>query len=281
MAHWAPTHIFHPTDFTDDDVDSFAHALRLVVGTRGRLSLLHCGQSDDSVHWEYFPHVSQTLAKWGMVEEEKGSKALHSLGISCNKVQLNHNSAVDAILHYIEEHGPDLAVMKTHQRSGVGYLLDPSNSFPIARRSGVPTLFVPTHIDGFVCPQSGDISLERILVPIQPGLHTQRSVLDAVAIATALGRERVSLRLLASEGDVEEHPVTAPSEPGWETSRVTVRGNVLDAIPDYVAEHDIDLVALRTTGVCGLFDALLGTPIERLISHVDCPVLAIPSHRAV
>jgi len=276
MAHWSPSHIFHPTDFTEDDYVAFAHALRITVGTKGELCLLHCGEAEDSVHWEHFPHVRKTLAAWGCVDDDKGAKGLHALGISCSKVQLNERKAVSAVLHYIETHRPDLAVMKTHQRSGLAHLLDPSVGLPIARHSGVPTLFLPSHIEGFVDAETGRVTLRRILIPVQDGLRSQAAIRAAEALALAVDATRVHLTLLYGDKREDEHDVSAPAREGWETEKLEIKGNPMDAVAEVAAERAIDLIVVRTPGVCGLFDALIGTPVERLIAHSECAVLAIP-----
>ena len=58
--------IIHPTDFSDASAEAFVHALRIALAAKARLYLLHVasGREDDVMD---FPHVRETLARWGLM----------------------------------------------------------------------------------------------------------------------------------------------------------------------------------------------------------------------
>lgn len=50
---------------------------------------------------------------------------------------------------------------------------------------------------------------------------------------------------------------------------------VADVIIDYAKKKDIDLILLGTKGLAGLEKFLLGSIASQVISHANCPVLAV------
>ena len=55
------------TDFSLESERAFFHALAFAVTKQARLTLLHTGsESRNSVPWERFPGVRETLAGWGL-----------------------------------------------------------------------------------------------------------------------------------------------------------------------------------------------------------------------
>ncbi|MSU35906.1 MAG: hypothetical protein EXS36_12545 [Pedosphaera sp.] len=48
--------ILHPSDFSEVSQVAFAHAFKVALITRARLTLLHVAQDDDS-EWSNFPGV--------------------------------------------------------------------------------------------------------------------------------------------------------------------------------------------------------------------------------
>jgi nucleotide-binding universal stress UspA family protein len=140
------------------------------------------------------------------------------------------------------------------------------------------TLFVPPGVDGFVSYGSGDVTLDRVLLPVD---HSPRPALDtAAAFARRVGGDRVTMRLL--------HVGTAATQPRlhlpqagalvWETH--VTDGDVVDRVLDDAAAIEADLIVLTTGGRSGLLEALRGSTSERIIRGARCPILTIPAgHR--
>ncbi len=55
--------------------------------------------------------------------------------------------------------------------------------------------------------------------------------------------------------------------------RATLEGVPHEAIADYVAEHDADLVVMGASGRSGLKEHLLGSTADRVVRSVDTSVL--------
>ncbi|MCH8872885.1 hypothetical protein IH824_08975 [candidate division KSB1 bacterium] len=55
--------VFHPSDFSAESKNAFAHALVIALLRSTRFTILHAGGS--AKDWQYFPAVRHTLEKWG------------------------------------------------------------------------------------------------------------------------------------------------------------------------------------------------------------------------
>ncbi|MFT5128229.1 MAG: nucleotide-binding universal stress UspA family protein [Rhodothermales bacterium] len=275
MLRQAILKVFHPSDFTAEEEAAFVHALRLTVAVRGDLSIVHVGNAEDSIHWEYFPRVRPTLVKWGMIEAHKEAKGMATLGFTAHKVQLAGKQKMASLLAYMDEHIPDLAVMAHHHRTGLSHLLHPSAAVPLSRVSGVTSLFLPRHVPGFVDPETGAVSLRRVLIPIDVDPLPQPAVDIVVAIADAL-ECRLDITLLFV-GDIDHMPaVNIPQRPGWTVSKRAENGDVVNTILAVAAKEKADLIAMCSPGDCSLVDAIVGTKLERILREANCPLIGVP-----
>lgn len=275
MSSQAILKVFHPSDFSAEEEIAFAHALRLTVAVRGELSIVHVGDTDDSIHWEYFPRVRPTLVKWGMVELHKEAKGMAALGFTAHKVQLAGKQRMGSLLAYMTEHLPDLAVMAAHQRHGLSHWKNPSQAVPISENSGTTALFLPRHVPGFVCPDTGKVSLRRVLIPIDVEPRPQPAVDIVVAIADAL-ECRLDITLLFV-GDIDHMPaVHVPQRPGWTVQKRAESGDTVSTILDIAAKEQSDLIAMCSPGKSSLVDAFVGTKLERILADANCPLIGVP-----
>ena len=70
------------------------------------------------------------------------------------------------MLAHFHRSPPNLIVLATRQREGLARWLSKAVAEPLARRSGAMTLFIPQSGRGFISPDDGTVTLERILIPI-------------------------------------------------------------------------------------------------------------------
>ncbi len=68
--------IVHPTDFSEASAEAFAHALRIALAEKPTLTLLHVAEADEDSEWTKFPHVRETLARWGLMDEKAPADAI-------------------------------------------------------------------------------------------------------------------------------------------------------------------------------------------------------------
>jgi nucleotide-binding universal stress UspA family protein len=268
--------IFHPSDFSEGNRGAFLHALRIALAAKAELRMLHANTEGKGVHRGEFPAIRPIFVQWGVISDGSNREELVDTGLKIKKVEKNVPDPVDSILRYMAEHEPDLAVLSTHQRTGISRWMNQAIAEPVARESRVMTLFVPRRIVGFVSPDTGAIRLKNILIPVDRIPWPQRALDAAAALAGILGCQDVRFTLL-HVGDASEMPqINAPQANSWTTERTTAKGDVVDAILEASEECDADLVVMATSGRRGFLDALRGTTTERVLRGVKCPVLAVP-----
>ncbi len=271
------TSVFHPSDFTTGDEAAFAHALKIALSVRGKLSLLHVGGPDEDAHWSDFPGVRETLSRWGLAPAGADREAVTALGLDVHKVLRTARDVMEGILGYAYENQPDLIVLATHQRAGLARLLHKAMAEPIARQSQSITLFVPRRIMGFVSAETGLVRLRNIVIPVAQSPRPQRAIEAAIALGAALGAgpAHLSLIYVGEDSDMPECHVSPPA--GWTFEQSAWKGSVVEHILAVAEDRNADLIAMATEGRRGFLDALRGSTTERVLQGARCPVLAVPA----
>jgi len=258
--------IAHTTDFSEAGQAAFNHALRLAMEYRCRLDLLHVRALSDEAGWDKFPHVRETLVRWGKLPANaEPSDVVDKLGVEVRKVDIRNSSATEGLADYLERHRPALLVMATHGRSGVSRWLSGSVSFETSAKADVPALLFGPEASSFVDPATGEFGLKRVLAPVDHKPSPRGPLLRATRLLGGLG----------ATFDIVHVGTRAPrigEGEGWPSIRL-VEG---DAVETILAEAEqADLVAMPTAGRHGFLDALRGSTTERVVHKVTCPVLAL------
>jgi nucleotide-binding universal stress UspA family protein len=272
--------VVHPTDFSELSRSAFAHALRIGLAAHCRLYVVHVAerQSGDpnGDPWLAFPHVRETLARWGLCEKSEPPAAVfEKLEVEVAKVEIEPQDPVDGLTRFLAGHPSGLMVLATQGREGLPRFIRPSIAEAMSRRAATQTLFIPPHGRGFVDAQTGLISLKRILVPVD---HHPPA-------AAAIGAVRQFCRALGAEAEIQVlhigtvPPVLAPVCGHAHRIAVDLRtgpGSVVDGILQAATREQADLICMATAGHDGPLDALRGSTTERVLRQAPCPVLAIP-----
>jgi nucleotide-binding universal stress UspA family protein len=134
--------ILHPTDFSERSNSAFQLACALARDYGARLVLLHVVEPPLAVSGDGLVIVPVT------VNEEPIRKQLEELRPQDHSIPVEHHLAVgDAaveILREATEAKPDLIVMGTHGRSGLGRLMMGSVAEHVVRKADCPVLTVKT-----------------------------------------------------------------------------------------------------------------------------------------
>jgi nucleotide-binding universal stress UspA family protein len=267
--------ILVPTDFSDDSIVAFAHALRLAVAVGAELDILTVEEHNDKTDWHWGPHVRETLTRWGYLRVGATQDDVAKLGIRVHKSVAGGFGAAQAIVDEISRSHADLVVMATHGRTGLAALLQPSVTAPVATRASVPVLVIPHGHRGFVARDSGGPSLERILVPVDTRPHPAPAFDAAALLALALPAPALTFATLhVGPGQVETDWIEML--PTWSVMHWTAQDGVVESIHEAARTWDADLVVCVTEGRHGLFDALRGSTVERLAKAPPCPLLIVP-----
>jgi len=273
--------IFHPSDFTKASEVAFAHALKLALESKAELEIMHVARhltdSSGDVHWTDFPGVRATLARWGILPVEAAREEVAKTGMDVKKVVLEGSDPVESMVQYCRDRPPDLLVLATHQRDGLGRWLHKEVAEPLARRSHAMTLFVPHEGNGFVSLEDGTVKLQRILIPVDHEPSAQPALEEASFLAAGLESPNVEFRLI-HVGDEGVPTLYLPDHRSdWIWEKRLVEGDVVDRILQEEAEWSPDLMVLTTQGHRDFLDALRGSTTERVVRGAHCPVLAIPA----
>lgn len=205
-------------------------------------------------------------------------------------------AAGPAILRYAKANDIDLITMGTHGRRGMRRMLMGSVAEEVVRHADRPVVTVRGAKD-----EATDVppSIDQILVPIDFSEHSREALRTARGMADLYDarldvlhviEERLhpafyvggvqSIDELDPELDTKgkqalETFVDETPGPDVEVVLHVVRGRAARRIPTFVQAHGIDLLALSTHGQTGLERFLLGSVAEKVIRHVECPVLTV------
>ena len=267
--------ILHPTDFSGNSHFAFAHALRLALTNKADLSLLHVGE-DDYEDWDRFPAVRKTLERWKLIEPGTARGEIkEKLGIGIEKVIGEQSNVVQSIVEYLEHRPIDFLVLSTHGRDGLSAWLHPSTAEKIAHQVHVPTLFVPEGSHGCVSLETGDVTMQRVLVPVDHQPPADEAIERALRVLQAYGTENAKLTLL-HVGTTTMPEVNVPEGP-WKVERVTIpTGDPAEEISAFATHDESNVIIMVTAGVHGFLDILRGTTTDKVLRHAPCPLLAIP-----
>jgi len=269
--------IFHPSDLTRASELAFIHALRLALATRAELSLLHVDERGSHSAWGGLPGVRDTLIRWGVLAAGCARDEVARLGIKVTKTEFYGSPPVEAIMRHLAERPADLIVLANHRRQGLERLTQTEVAAPVSRLSGTMTLFVPDGVQGFVSPETGELQLAQVLIPVDHRPAPQPSLDAARDLAHTLGIDALHVRLLHIGPDGPFPEVRVAATAGLSVERELSQGDIVDTILRVARHRRADLIVLATEGRHGFLDALRGSTAERLVNGAPCPVLAVPA----
>jgi nucleotide-binding universal stress UspA family protein len=270
--------VLHPTDFSAASERAFANALAIALFRETRLTLLHVHGKGSSAQWSSFPHVRQTLQRWGLLEEGSAQADVHlRLNVDVEKVALESSFPAWAIGRYLDAHPHDLIVLATEGEAGLPSWFSRSTSETIAGLARTPALFVPAGAErGLVALDDGAYTLRRILVPVDHRPDSRLAVELATRAAGIFGDEATVEITLFHVGTAAAPWPSAPEGPGWRFRREQVAGDVVEQILQAAERYAADLVVMATAGEQNLLELVRGSTTDRVLRRARCPVLTVP-----
>lgn len=223
--------VIHPTDFSGASVNAFAHALKISITAKSKLYVAHVAARPDANEWHTFPHVRQMLAEWGLLDADAPTAAIaERLGVDVRKVEIEPQNPVHGVARFLESHPSGLMVLATQGREGLPRWLHPSTAEAMSRRARMQTLFIPPHSTSLVDRATGQLDLNRILIPVdhQPAptaaikavqhfyralgakpeiriLHIGKSAPVVATVTTPARRAPIDIPIDVRNGDVVEN----------------------------------------------------------------------------
>ena len=268
--------ILHPTDFSSRSQLAYAHALRVAVHNEANLAILHVGD-DSAEDWDRFPAIRKTLQRWGIMgEDAKRSDILAKLGVGVEKVIAEQKDVVQAITGFFQRRPVDLIVLATTGRDGIASWLMPSKAEKIASKTRTPTLFVPSGSHGCVSLETGEVTLEHIIVPVDREPDPGDAIERGLRAMSAFGSANAKLSLVHVGGSEMPH-IPVPDGPWNVEHHLIPSGNPANEILALAKSTNANLIAMVTDGEHGFLDAFRGTTTDHVVRNAPCPVLAIPT----
>jgi nucleotide-binding universal stress UspA family protein len=266
--------ILHPSDFSAASEVAFAHALKLALVAKTRLSIVHVSDNQN-LQWQDFPSVRSTLERWKLIPKGSPKSAVANLGVQVQKVVLN-GEPVEECLNFLERHPTDLIVLAVHQVDGRMRWFRKGVGEPVAKGAGELTLFIPHGIKGFVSLDDGSVSLRNILIPITTKPRPQPAVEIAISLIRNLQLPAGTVTLLHAGPDSDSPSVRIPGDTDWTWNRMSKDGEPTDVILETAQAIGADLIVMTTDGPDRFLDALRGTTSERVLRKTRCPIANLP-----
>jgi nucleotide-binding universal stress UspA family protein len=266
--------IFHPSDFSAASEVAFAHALKLAVVAKTRLSILHVADNK-AVAWQDFPGVRATLERWNVIPKGSQRSAVADLGVKIDKIVLE-GDPLKACVSFLERHRTDLIVLAVHQSDGRMQWLRKGVGQPMAESAGQLTLYIPYGIPGFVSLEDGSVSLKNILIPITSKPRPQPAVEVAASLIRNLQLPPGTVTLLHAGSAGDSPAVNTPNDTGWTWNRISKEGEPTDVILEVAQSINADLMVMTTDGPDRFLDGLRGTTSERVLRKTRCPIANLP-----
>jgi nucleotide-binding universal stress UspA family protein len=274
-----------PSDLSDESDLALEHARVLCERFGARITLYHAVEVPDPrfAHWA-FAHGHQVWCQASKEAEKALAWRASRLGLASEVVVERACSAHRALLQRIKASAPDLTVMATHGRQGLGHLLLGSVTEKVIQQIHRPVLCIRSTEHG------GSLPYRRILVPTDLSLLSRLPFPVAAFLAQAFGAEVIGLHVVPSvamatlSGVPEAQPLVIPSEAhlwtffqeAFESIPLTAQvhsGPVWERIVHVARIERADLIVMSTRGHDSLADRILGSNTERVVRHAPCPVL--------
>jgi len=270
--------IVHTSDFSAASGIAFVHALKLALAAHAELDVFHVASEHGTPDWREFPTVRDTLHRWGIDgSQEPAGTPPRGPAVRVGKIVAVDGDPAHAAIEFMQQHPTELVVLATEQRRGFDRWLHKATAEPVARESGAMTLFLPGGAEGFVARDSGRVTLERILLPVDDVPAPQAGADAVEALLKGLGYVGATGKIL-HVGAASSMPDVRPPVPAVCNWELVVRaGNAVDEIVAAADAWSANLIVMVTAGHTGVLDALRGSTTERVVRLARCPVLAVPA----
>ena len=273
------------------------YAVSLAKATGSRLSFVTVWEGAERTLIESLPDAAADIFRKGEEYYENYlqgvTKRVRDQGVD-SEAEVRIGEPEEEILKLVEEKGARMLAAASHGRSGLSRWWYGSVAGKLVHEAKVPTLLVgPKALE--TGPGAG--SIKRILVPLD-GSELSEAVLPlAGELASSLGAQVylaealrwVSQAFIYGVPEVTVAQVDTELEAAAQTylsqakaklpSGVTVETDVLrgmpaDALVDYVAAKDVDLIVMASHAREGVGRAALGSVADRMLQAI-APVLLV------
>jgi nucleotide-binding universal stress UspA family protein len=205
----------------------------------------------------------------------------------------NVDNVGKAIVSEAAKHQADLIVMRSRRRPRAAALLG-STAETVSRTAPCSVLVTHPQEREWLSFSTGEIDLNRILVPHDFSIHSELALKYGVSLAQEYQAELHLLHVLSKEerDQPEVAWAQAGSESDYRSATLLLQaavpkeaflwckvvnavscGKAYDEVLIYAREHEIDLICMGASGTRFLLGALFGSNTDRVLRQAPCPVL--------
>jgi nucleotide-binding universal stress UspA family protein len=281
------TRLLFPTDGSDAAAAGLDYALDVAAEHDATLHVLNVADTNQDSLTRIGGQVVDVLEDEGREIVDEAADRAAARGVD-TVAEVLQGDPVKTIVDYAHEADVDLIVMPTHGRRGLSRVLLGSVTERVAGSADVPIVVVdPEGASTFVYPPRG------ILVPTDGSRAAGLALASAIDLAHETGAalhllhviETASLgfdvrsAVAADELDTRAESILADAVETAEAAGVeTVVRSVTDGRPyreirSYVADHDVDLVAIGSHGETDFSRFVLGGVTNKIVRGAPVPVL--------
>jgi nucleotide-binding universal stress UspA family protein len=269
------------TDLSPLSESAFAHARFLAEWFQAELTVYHAVEGLE----QPYPYLNFTQAAEVAEMAERLARSMLARDVRrittrCEVKVERVGSVAEAAVDMVRGRRPDLTVMATHGRSGLGHLFLGSVTEEVLHHAHTPVL----------CLRGGEPSpYRRILVPTDLSVASRLAFPMAAFLARAFGAEVIGVHVVppptvATLSGIPGPSTPAPTEAGlWEFFRTdfadidvnaqVYSGRAWERIVHTAEVERADLIVMSTHGHDSLSDRIVGSHTERVLRHAACPVL--------
>ena len=279
--------ILWPTDFSPEGQEALLYAGLFAEAFSARITALHVVPDLAPAFYADSPIVAQELSGRMAEMSEKAQARLLAVAtkkdLAFKKVVVAEGSAAKRIVEAAEKEKADLIVMGKKGQSMLERVLIGSVANHVLRHSPVPVLLTKKG--------KPSVGIKKILVPTDFNKEEDAEREFAWDLAKVFGASLTFLYVLELYGhefrmvDHMFQSALAKFQKRAQQGRkgIAVSKDVTRAvtaavgIDEYSREHRFDLIVMATCAR-GLGRFFLGSTTEKVISHTDLPVFALPPH---
>lgn len=266
------------TDFSDVSESATQYALQLAKKSGADVRVLNVVATP--VDWVKIPlekELNYPETKQAIVYVKQQLKAIEDrfgkAGVSC-QTSVSYNLGVENIVSHISHDEVDLVVMGSHGASGIKEFTIGSNAQKILRSVKTPVLVIKN-------PPKKD-ALESIVFASSFEDQQLPAFKTAAAFANITELEMHLLHINTPYNFSETHAIEKMMTAFCEKqSAVECHKHCYSALNEergmdqFMSDSDIDLFAIATSGKSGLRQLFNSSLTERLVNHLEIPVLSI------
>jgi nucleotide-binding universal stress UspA family protein len=262
--------VIHPIHGKDNLLPPFMHALSLAYALKGELEIIDVrGKGNRKTDLS----IRTVFERWGKLPiNSKREEVEKTLNIRIKKI-IKDGGPKKEIAKRLKRHEHDILVAGLHEHKGLGHLFGQDLIEYLVQYFRQTTLYVPVSTKPFVDKDTGNIVLNRIIIPVaddpKPDLSFQM-LHRLLKVTPGLTPEVTGVHV----GDA--FPLVSAmflEDISWQ--EVVKQEGIAQSITEVAREKGADLIIMATNGRDTFAQKITGSITEQVLKDTPCPVLAV------